>query len=87
MAVQQLSYLDRFLEPLTEVLNREALERVVNFRFDAATQARAAKLAEKANEGLLTEAERAEYADYIEVVDLIGIIQTSARSALARQTA
>ncbi|HEY7117951.1 MAG TPA: hypothetical protein VH475_15295 [Tepidisphaeraceae bacterium] len=87
MAVKQTTYLDRFIDPFADLLPREALERVVRFRFDEATQARAAELAEKANEGLLTEEERTEYAEYIEAVDLIGIVQATARSALARRSA
>jgi hypothetical protein len=84
MSVQQTSYLNRFLDPVTEMLPRDALERIVNFRFDDVTRARAVELAEKANEGQLSEDERAEYAEYVETLDLIGIMQASARAILAR---
>jgi hypothetical protein len=84
MAVDQTNYMDRFLQPITELLTPEALRRIIAFRFDADTETRAGELAEKANEGLLTDEERSEYSEYIEAVDLIGIIQASARSMLAR---
>lgn len=84
MAVDQTNYMDRFLQPMTELLTPEALKRIVAFRFDADTQTRAGELAEKANEGLLSDEERNEYSEYIEAVDLIGVIQASARSMLAK---
>jgi hypothetical protein len=85
MPVQQISYLNRFLDPVTEMLPRDVLERIVNFRFDDVTRARAAELAEKANEGQLTDDERAEYSEYVETLDLIGIMQATARQILAKQ--
>jgi hypothetical protein len=85
MPVQHTSYLEQFLNPLARLLPPEALQRIVDFRFDAAMQARAAEFAEKANEGLLTDDERTEYAEYIEVLDLIGAMQATARSLLARR--
>jgi hypothetical protein len=84
MPVQQTSYIGRFLEPVTEILPREALERIVHFRFDDQTRDRAANLAAKANEGQLTDDERAEYAEYVEALDLIGVMQASARAILAK---
>ena len=84
MPVQQISYLNRFLDPVTEMLPRDVLKRIVDFRFDDVTRARAAELAEKANEGLLSEDERAEYAEYVETLDLIGTVQATARAILAK---
>lgn len=83
MTVQQLNLVERFLEQ-TNLITPEALERVVRFRFDPGVERRAAELAEKANEGTLSEDEQAEYAEYIEAVDLIGIIQASAKSVLQK---
>jgi hypothetical protein len=55
------SVLSRFLDPFTECLTPEVAQRVADLRPDAATQARIDELREKANEGKLSEAERAEY--------------------------
>ena len=43
------------------------------------------ELAEKANEGTLTDEERAEYAEYVEWGDVVGIFKARARIILQRQ--
>jgi hypothetical protein len=63
------------------------LERMVSFRLDDTARARVAELADKANEGLLTEDERAEYAEFVEAADLIAIMQANARSLLSKRSA
>ena len=50
-----------------------------------AVQARLDELADKCNEGELTEAERAEYDAYVDAIDVISILQAKARSVLTRQ--
>lgn len=50
---------------------------------DPAVQERVDVLAEKANEGLLTEPERAEYEAYINTDDFISILKLKARRYLA----
>jgi hypothetical protein len=80
-----ITYLDRFLEPLTESLSREVAERIVNLRATPEVQARADELARKANDGTLTPAEDAEYKDFVEALDVMSIIQAKARRFLSRQ--
>jgi hypothetical protein len=46
---------------------------------DPDVQSRIEKLATKANEGTLSEEERAEYKEYVEAVDLVGVLQWRAR--------
>ena len=41
-------------------------------------------LAEQANEGRLTDAEREEYAGYLHAIDVIAVFQAKARSLLRR---
>lgn len=77
---------DQLLSPITDHLTPEAAEHIVKFRINAKTQAKINKLAEKANEGLLTEKEQAEYMSFIEAMDLIGILQSKARQILLRRT-
>jgi hypothetical protein len=86
MVVKAFEQLEQLLTPVTDLLTPEAAQVLVDFRFDAATQARVAELADKANEGLLTDTERQEYAQYIEMGDLVGILQARARNVLRRQT-
>ena len=47
-------------------------------------QSRIDYLAERANEGLLTEDEREEYTGYLHAIDVITILQAKARSQLGR---
>jgi len=77
--------LDRVLDPFTECLTREVAERVVNLRADAEVQARVDDLADKANEGLLSDEERAEYDKYREAFHFITILQAKARALLDRK--
>ena len=82
----EASYLDRLLEPVTQCFTAEVAERLISLPPDPIVQARIEELAEKANEGQLSDVERAEYEKYIEAVDLIGILQFRARAALAKRS-
>ncbi len=63
----------------------EFARQLATMRATPAVQARIDDLAEKCNEGELSEVERAEYQAYVEAIDVISILQAKARSALARQ--
>ena len=78
--------LDRVIEPFTDCLTPEAAARVVDVRADAETQARFDALAEKANEGLLTDEERGDYDRLLAWFHLVTILQAKARRIL-RDTA
>jgi len=80
------SPLQRLLDPITECLTRESAERILNFRADDATQARIDELADKANNGELTDDERTEYSQFVDAIDLIAILQANARRVLMRPT-
>jgi hypothetical protein len=81
------SYLDRFLEPVTDAFTPEMAHAVVNLRADAGTQARIEELRHKADQGTLTPDEEAEYKEFVESLDVISIIQSKARKFLARHRA
>ena len=81
------SYLDRLLDPLTDIFTPEVAIGVLRLRADSQTEARIAELRGKVNEGSLTPAEDAEYKEFVEAVDLISIIQTKARLFLAKHSA
>ena len=78
------SYLDRFLDPLTEALTPEIAGKIVNLRVDPELQAQIDDLRHKANEGSLTAAEDEEYKGIVEAIDLISILQAKARRVLGR---
>jgi hypothetical protein len=82
----QTSILDRFLDPLTECLTPEVAQRVIDLRPDPEMQARIDDLREKANEGQLTDDERAEYEELIEGLDLFGIFKSKARAVLGQRS-
>ena len=79
-----ISYLDRFLEPMTEAFTPEMARRIAELRAAPGLQAHVDALADKANEGTLTPDEDREYKDYVEAADIIGIIQAKARRFLAK---
>ena len=76
--------LDRLLDSLSACLTPAAARRIAAFRADAATQARIGELADKCNEGELTERERHEYEAYVRAIDFISILQAKARVALRK---
>ena len=78
------SYLDRFLDPITEAFTPEVARRIAELRADDALQAEIDVLRQKANAGTLTPDEEAAYKDIVEAVDLISIVQSKARRFLAR---
>jgi hypothetical protein len=82
METVDTSVLDRLLEPLVHTLTPEGARAIADFRADAQSQARIDELAEKCNEGLLTQDERDEYGALVEAIDIIGIFQAKARQAL-----
>ncbi len=81
------SYLDRFLDPVTDAFTPEMARTIVDLRADAEIEARIEILRQKANEGTLTPDEDAEYKEFVEAVDIISIIQSKARKFLAKHRA
>ena len=81
------SYLDRLLDPLTDVFTPEVATAIVKLRADPELEAHIVELRGKANDGTLTPSEDAEYKDFVEAVDLISIIQAEARHFLAKHAA
>ena len=77
--------LDRILDPLTDCLTPEVAKRIADLRADFQTQARFDELADKANEGRLSDDERAEYDKFRDAFHFLTIVQAKARSFLDRQ--
>jgi hypothetical protein len=77
--IEAVAAMDKMLEQLSACLNAESALRVVELRIDPEIQARVEVLADKANEGLLSEAERDEYKTYIEMADLIAALKLKAQ--------
>ena len=74
--------LDGLLDPLSHCLDAESARRVIEMRIDPTVQSRLNVLAERANDGVLTDEERAEYEAFINVGDFISILKLKAHRHL-----
>lgn len=76
------SPLDNLLDTFSRCLDTESARRVTEFRVDPDIQARIGVLAERANNGSLTDDERLEYESLVNAADLISILKLKARRHL-----
>jgi hypothetical protein len=74
--------LERMLDPLSRCLDKETARRIVESEIDPALQVRLDELAERVNEGSLTDEERSEYQSYVDAADLIAVFKAKARHIL-----
>jgi hypothetical protein len=74
--------LDEFLDPLSRCLDAESARRVVDWRIPPPVQDRMDVLAERANEGLLSDEERSAYEALINAADFVSILKVKARLQL-----
>ena len=81
---QPSTVISDMLEPFTQALTPELTEHLANLKASPKVQTRVSELAEKCNEGELTEAERAEYEAFVRGGNLINIIKAKARKALSQ---
>jgi hypothetical protein len=72
--------------PIFSLLTAEQIRQIAELQGDPALAERVNELAEKANEGELTEGERAEYEAYIEANNVLAIMQAEARFRLSHRT-
>jgi hypothetical protein len=71
--------LDQFLDPLSRCLDAESAPRIVALSVAAPLQERIDALAERANEGVLTDDELAEYEALINAADFVATLKLKAR--------
>lgn len=76
------SGLDDLLERLSRCLDAESARRIVDLQIDPPVQERIDALAERANEGTLSDIERSEYEALINAADFISILKLKARRQL-----
>jgi hypothetical protein len=72
--------------PIFSLLSAEQIRQIAELQGDPALAERVRELAEKANEGELTDVERAEYEAYIEANNVLAIMQAEARFRLSHRT-
>ncbi len=73
---------DKMLDMAAECFDPTTLAALAKLRLSPKLVARVDRLAEKANEGLLTDRERAEYQSYIKTSELLTLLQLCARQKL-----
>jgi hypothetical protein len=79
------AHLKRLLEPVAACLSREVAAKIADLQADEAIQSRIDYLADRANDGLLTDGEREEYSGCLQAIDVIAVLQAKARSLLLRK--
>ena len=85
MAAITDSPLDRIVDLVAGCFTPEAAQRLMALKFDDALTAQLDELAEKANEGQLSEEERSNYLAYIEIMDFVALLRLRARKMLRGQ--
>jgi len=78
--------LDQFLDPLSRCLDAESARRVIDWRVPLQVQERMDNLAERANEGLLSDEERSAYEALISAADIVSILKLKARRQFSDAT-
>lgn len=73
---------ERLLEPIGRSMTVDLAHELVGLRMSAADQARIDELAEKCNEGRLSDEERDEYVEIVHAIHVIGLLQARAREFL-----
>ena len=80
--MSDIALLDQLLDPFTACLDVESAQRVIEFGIAPAVEQRVSALAERANEGILTDDERMDYEALINAADFIAILKLKARRRL-----
>ncbi len=78
----QSAIISDMLDPLTEALTPESNALLANLKAKPSVQSRMDTLAEKCNEGTLSEAEQSEYEAYVRVGNVINLLKAKAKKAL-----
>jgi hypothetical protein len=76
--------LDRFLNPVRDLLTPEVARGIADLRADAVTQQQIEDLADRHHEGQLSPEELAEYEALVNGANVMAVLQAKARSVLAR---
>jgi hypothetical protein len=79
--------LDGLLDSLSRCLDAETVRRLAEYRVDPDIQASIDLLAEKANEGQLSEYERSQYEAAINAIEVVSILSLKALRRLEMNTA
>jgi hypothetical protein len=79
--------LDQILDPFSRCMDSGTVDRLNEFRISPAVQEKVEALAERANDGLLSDDERTQYEALVNAADFIAIIKLKARRRFNTKTA
>lgn len=82
MTTATQNVIGQVLEPVFRTLPPDVARRIVELEADEPSQRRVEELAQKANEGELTEEEQRDYAALVQAGDLLATLQALARRTL-----
>ena len=74
---------DRAAQPIFGILSADQARQIADYHADQALQERIAQLADLANEGALSDEERAEYEGYIHANRFVAILKAQARRRIS----
>jgi hypothetical protein len=83
-ASRQKQVLDRFLDPVRDILTPDIARAIADLRVDAETQKLIEDLGERHHEGQLSPEELAEYEALVSGANVMAVLQAKARSVLNR---
>ena len=76
----------RVIDPSNPTLTIDGAKALLQLTFTEDDHARMADLAQRCNEGTLTDEERREYQGYVFVGDVLALLKSKARLSLARRS-
>jgi hypothetical protein len=79
--------LEMILQPMADSFSIEFARQLVDLRASPELQQRIDRLAESANEGMLTPEEQAEYKAFVDASTILAVMQAKARRFLAQHAA
>jgi hypothetical protein len=85
-ANRQKQVLDRFLDPVRDILTPDVARAIADLRVDASTQQLIEDLADRHHEGRLSPDELTEYEALVNGANVMAVLQAKARSALKTPT-
>jgi hypothetical protein len=77
------SAFDRATQPIFGIFTPEQVHQIADYHADLELQERIAQLADKANEGVLSDEEQAEYEGYAHANRFVAILQAQARRRIS----
>ena len=81
--MRNAALLDQLLDPLTQCLDKQSAQRVIDLGIPQSLHRRVSELAMRANEGAITSEERTTYEALINAADFISILKFKAQRRLA----